>query len=123
MVGEVGLEPTKALASGFTVRPLCHSGHSPPIPPRRLKPSQQQICRKRRVEAPFPAARANPRRAIKRVVATPNALARLTAAGATLPLPPEETTPRLLDHLLGGEAVHQGVAVEVAPLEPVAIAT
>ena len=29
VVGEVGLEPTKAYASGFTVRPLCHSGHSP----------------------------------------------------------------------------------------------
>ena len=29
VVGEVGLEPTKAFASGFTVRPLCHSGHSP----------------------------------------------------------------------------------------------
>ncbi len=28
-MGEVGLEPTKAFASGFTVRPLCHSGHSP----------------------------------------------------------------------------------------------
>jgi 23S rRNA (guanosine2251-2'-O)-methyltransferase len=72
---------------------------------------------------PVLAALANPRREIKRLVATPNAIARLTAAGATLPLPPEETTPRLLDHLLGGEAVHQGVAVEVAPLEPVDIAT
>ena len=29
VVGEVGLEPTKASASGFTVRPLCRSGHSP----------------------------------------------------------------------------------------------
>lgn len=29
MVGEVGLEPTKADAKGFTVPPLCHSGHSP----------------------------------------------------------------------------------------------
>src|ERR1700688_1331206 len=29
MVGEVGLEPTKAKANGFTVRPLCRSGHSP----------------------------------------------------------------------------------------------
>ena len=29
VVGEVGLEPTKAYASGFTVRPLCRSGHSP----------------------------------------------------------------------------------------------
>src|SRR3990167_2950496 len=45
---------------------------------------------------PVLAALANPRRAIKRLVATPNALARLASAGATLPLPPEETTPRLL---------------------------
>ena len=29
VVGEAGLEPAKAYASGFTVRPLCHSGHSP----------------------------------------------------------------------------------------------
>src|SRR3974390_2534003 len=29
LVGEVGLEPKKAAASGFTVRPLCRSGHSP----------------------------------------------------------------------------------------------
>ena len=29
VVGEVGLEPTKADAKGFTVPPLCHSGHSP----------------------------------------------------------------------------------------------
>ena len=29
VVGEAGLEPAKADASGFTVRPLCHSGHSP----------------------------------------------------------------------------------------------
>jgi hypothetical protein len=39
MVGEVGLEPTKASASGFTVRPLCHSGHSPKMDMRRLAPS------------------------------------------------------------------------------------
>jgi hypothetical protein len=32
LVGEVGLEPTKASASGFTVRPLCRSGHSPARP-------------------------------------------------------------------------------------------
>jgi hypothetical protein len=36
MVGEVGLEPTKAYASGFTVRPLCHSGHSPSVSSRVL---------------------------------------------------------------------------------------
>ena len=38
VVGEVGLEPTKASASGFTVRPLCHSGHSPKMDMRRLVP-------------------------------------------------------------------------------------
>jgi 23S rRNA (guanosine2251-2'-O)-methyltransferase len=70
---------------------------------------------------PVLAALANPRRAVKRIMATANALARLTAAGATLPGAPEETTPRFLDHLLGGEAVHQGVAVEVAPLAPMEI--
>lgn len=62
------------------------------------------------------AALANPRRKVQRILATPNALARLAEANATIPLPPEETTPRDLDRLLGGEAVHQGVAIEVAPL-------
>jgi 23S rRNA (guanosine2251-2'-O)-methyltransferase len=70
---------------------------------------------------PVLAALANERRKILRILATPNALARLVEAGATLPLPPEETTPRQLDHLIGGDAVHQGVALEVAPLEPMEI--
>jgi 23S rRNA (guanosine2251-2'-O)-methyltransferase len=65
---------------------------------------------------PALAALANPRRKILRFMATPNALARLKEAGATLRLPPEEVTPRALDQLLGGDAVHQGVALEVAPL-------
>jgi len=67
---------------------------------------------------PVLAALANPARTVKRILATPNALLRLTAAGAALPIPPEETTPRDLDRLLGGEAVHQGVAIEVAALAP-----
>lgn len=29
LVGPAGLEPAKASASGFTVRPLCRSGHRP----------------------------------------------------------------------------------------------
>lgn len=70
---------------------------------------------------PAIAALANPRRVVKRILATPNALQRLVAAGAALPLTPEEVTPRHLDGLLGGEAVHQGVALEVLPLEPLAI--
>jgi 23S rRNA (guanosine2251-2'-O)-methyltransferase len=68
------------------------------------------------------AALANPRREVRRLVATPNALARLHAAGANLGVAPEESTPRTLDHILGGEAVHQGVAIEVAPLEPLTMA-
>jgi 23S rRNA (guanosine2251-2'-O)-methyltransferase len=67
---------------------------------------------------PVLAALANPRRTVMRVLATQNALARLTEAGATIAAAVEETTPKLLDRLLGGEAVHQGVAVEVAPLPP-----
>src|SRR5258707_13488137 len=65
----------------------------------------------------------NPQRTVKRIVATPNALARVREAGATLAVAAEETTPRLLDHLLGGEAVHQGIAIEVAPLPPASIET
>jgi 23S rRNA (guanosine2251-2'-O)-methyltransferase len=65
---------------------------------------------------PVIAALANPRRTIRRIMATPNALARLAEVGARIPMPAEETTPRNLDNLLGGEAVHQGIAIEVAPL-------
>jgi len=64
------------------------------------------------------AALANPRRDIRRIVATKNALARLAAAGATLALTPEEATPAKLDQILGGDAVHQGIALEAAPLPP-----
>jgi 23S rRNA (guanosine2251-2'-O)-methyltransferase len=71
---------------------------------------------------PVLAALANPRRKVLRMLVTANALARLQEAGAQLALSPEETTPKLLDRLLGGEAVHQGVALEVAPLPPVALA-
>lgn len=67
---------------------------------------------------PVIAALANPRRKVRRLLVTPNALARLKEAGARLPAAVEETTPRLLDHHLGREAVHQGAALETAPLPP-----
>ena len=67
------------------------------------------------------AALANPRRKVRRILATTNALARLTAAGATFPAAPEPATPRDLDRLLGGDAVHQGVAIEAAPLPPLGV--
>ncbi len=67
---------------------------------------------------PVLAALANPERTVRRILGTPNAIARLDEAGASLPVAPEEASPRDLDRLLGGEAVHQGIALEVLPLEP-----
>lgn len=72
---------------------------------------------------PALAALANPRRTVLRVIGTANALARLAENGARLPSPPQEVTPRDLDRLLGAEAVHQGIALEVAPLEPLLVET
>ncbi|MCW5696482.1 MAG: RNA methyltransferase [Bauldia sp.] len=62
------------------------------------------------------AALANPRRTVLRIIATENARHRLEELGARFPVAPEPAIPRDLDRLLGAEAVHQGVAVEVEPL-------
>jgi 23S rRNA (guanosine2251-2'-O)-methyltransferase len=60
------------------------------------------------------AALANPRRRVRRLLASRNALARLE------PLPrriaPEVADVRALNRLLGGDAVHQGAAALVDPL-------
>jgi 23S rRNA (guanosine2251-2'-O)-methyltransferase len=61
------------------------------------------------------AALDNPRRIKRRLLATPNALARLRESGG-IEVAVEETSPRELDRLLGGEAVHQGAALEVDPV-------
>ena len=65
---------------------------------------------------PVLAALANPQRDIRRAWATQNARARVEAAGLTLPADTEAVVPRALDRLLGDSAVHQGIALEVAPL-------
>ena len=63
------------------------------------------------------AALDNPRRERKHLLVTPNALARLTEGGGSLGgMKPVETTPKELDRLLGADAVHQGVALEVEPV-------
>ncbi len=62
------------------------------------------------------AALDNPRRHKRALLATPNALMRLAETGGTGGVPVTETAPRELDRLLGGEAVHQGVALEVDPV-------
>src|SRR5690606_874691 len=62
------------------------------------------------------AALDNPRRQKRALLATRNALARLAESGGTGDVPVTETTPREIDRLLGGEAVHQGLALEVEPV-------
>ena len=62
------------------------------------------------------AALDNPRREKRLLLATPNALTRLKEGGPTGKLHVREVTPKELDKLLGAEAVHQGVALEVDPV-------
>lgn len=65
------------------------------------------------------AALDNPVRKVRRMLATRNALARLgIEEGAALPFALEIVEPRDIDRLVGGEAVHQGVVIEAAALEP-----
>lgn len=68
------------------------------------------------------AALDNPRRKIRRMVATRNALERLEIADiAALPFAVEIVEPRDIDKLTGTDAVHQGVLVEALPLKPKAL--
>ena len=62
------------------------------------------------------AALDNPLREKRALLATPNALKRLTEDGGVGKVKVAETTPKELDRLLGAEAVHQGVALEVEPV-------
>src|SRR5690606_23756296 len=67
------------------------------------------------------AALDNPRRVRKALLVTPNARARLSETGPVAGLPITETTPKELDRLLGADAVHQGVALEVDPIQRFAL--
>ncbi len=62
------------------------------------------------------AALDNPARVKKVLLATTNGLNRLKESGEIGKVKVSETTPKELDRLLGGEAVHQGVALEVDPV-------
>lgn len=62
------------------------------------------------------AALDNPLRVKRELLATPNALSRLKEIGQIGKVKVRETTPKELDRLLGGEAVHQGAALEVDPV-------
>jgi 23S rRNA (guanosine2251-2'-O)-methyltransferase len=58
----------------------------------------------------------NPRRQVKGLWATRNALDRLADRLGGLPLEPQIVHPRVLDNRLGRDAVHQGLLVEALPL-------
>ena len=62
------------------------------------------------------AALDNPGRIKKALLATPNGLMRLRESGELGKVKVTETTPKELDRLLGADAVHQGVALEVDPV-------
>ncbi len=62
------------------------------------------------------AALDNPRRLKRALLSTPNALQRLREAGPVDGIQVTETTPKELDQLLGADAVHQGMALEVEPV-------
>src|SRR5919109_1168435 len=69
------------------------------------------------------AAIANPRRRIRRMLVTRNALERLGISDvSTLPFPAELSDPRTIEKITGSEAVHQGVLIEAEPLQPKALA-
>jgi 23S rRNA (guanosine2251-2'-O)-methyltransferase len=65
------------------------------------------------------AALANPKRKVRGLLATRNALARLTE-NEELPshITPEMVEPSRLDRLVGSDAVHQGVVLLTEPIEP-----
>jgi len=62
------------------------------------------------------AALENPARRIRRLLATENALRRLTEDGVALPVKPELVRPDVIDARLGPDAVHQGLLAEADPL-------
>ena len=87
--------------------------------PRRDAPSREEIW----IYGYHPAAAAlaNPQRKILRIVATPESAARLRG-DSSVPADISARTHTLarkdIDHLVGADAVHQGIAVLVRPLEP-----
>lgn len=66
---------------------------------------------------PVLAALANPQRFKHTLYATPNALMKLEEAGAKIDVKVKDVTPKKLDEMLGKDAVHQGVALHVKPIE------
>lgn len=65
------------------------------------------------------AALDNPKRRISRLWVTRNAAERLAIGDVSaLPFDAEMVEPKEIDHITGSDAVHQGVLIEAAPLQP-----
>jgi len=62
------------------------------------------------------AALANPRRKVRKIVATENAARRLVEEGLRAPVPPEIVRPDAIAARLSPDAVHNGLLVEAEPL-------
>jgi 23S rRNA (guanosine2251-2'-O)-methyltransferase len=60
----------------------------------------------------------NPRRTFIRLLATENALVRLTEGGLELPIEPEIVRPDVIGRMLTPDAVHQGVLLEASRRRP-----
>jgi 23S rRNA (guanosine2251-2'-O)-methyltransferase len=67
------------------------------------------------------AALANPARRLRRLLATENAMRRLTEANVALPVAPDVVRPDAIASLLSPDAVHQGLFAEADPLPSPAI--
>lgn len=63
------------------------------------------------------AALSNPKRMVRKLLATPNALQRLEMTPHQS-VPVESVHPKVLDELLGDDTVHQGIAALIDPLPP-----
>jgi 23S rRNA (guanosine2251-2'-O)-methyltransferase len=59
----------------------------------------------------------NPQRRFHRILATENAVRRLTEDGVPLPIAPTPARPEEIDAIAGADAVHQGLYAETEPLE------
>ncbi|MCZ2328611.1 TrmH family RNA methyltransferase [Bartonella sp. F02] len=64
------------------------------------------------------AALQNPKRILKSLHITQNALKRLNIIESDLPCPVKLCLPKQLDALVGKDAVHQGIVLETEPLKP-----
>ncbi|HMO28148.1 RNA methyltransferase [Enterovirga sp.] len=89
-------------------------------PPRLLPPRPEEAVFLYGFH-PVAEALANPRRRIRRFLATENAAARLKADRPDLAVEAEIVRPDELSKLVEPDAVHQGLYLETEPLEPLAL--